>query len=290
VTTPYDYNAAIHTNFRDVIISFRMNSGKKVYVHLGHEEMQEEESSRAQSPPGPLQLATATCPNLREWKLIHKSEDKRLLWRRLYDEGKVPWFPIYDNLNFDLTQTKSTFAIYFHVKKYWDEVEIACQDDVCHSDDENIHQQRLHYFETIGFSFIIKETYQATCSWYPISSYIDSVKWSKLAKKMNFFSSMKNVAHEVDMAFHRHSKERKMDLSGFESVLRELAYMRYPPPLYEHDVRWQVILTLFITTTYLNQLHTIFSYVQIITGSVAAFPMVYRCEYILCERSHMEAS
>jgi hypothetical protein len=166
---------------------------------------------------------------LRVWKLISKADDKRLLWRVQYDDGMIPWFPTHSN------QRQTEYAIYFHVKHYWRDVEIACQDDECNPD-ECIHQQRLHYFESIPWNTIIKETYEAICAWYPISSFIDSVKWSKLAKKMNFFSSMKNVAHEVDMAFHRHSKERKMDLGGLGRVFREMAYARYPSSFYEPDV------------------------------------------------------
>jgi len=83
---------------------------------------------------------------------------------------------------------------------------------------------------------LIQETYKTVCHWHPIANLIDSVKWAKLAKKMKFFSWMKNSNHEIDMAFVRHSRDRKLDLRGFEAILRDVASFRYSPRYYDADV------------------------------------------------------
>eukprot|EP00957_Ditylum_brightwellii_P032646 2474857-Ditylum_brightwellii.AAC.1 len=45
---------------------------------------------------------------------------------------------------------------------------------------------------------------------------------------MRFLRTVKNSQHEVDMAFVRHSQDRKLDLPRFHSILSDIAVIQYP--------------------------------------------------------------
>ncbi len=158
----------------------------------------------------------------RVWKIVDFSHDQRLEWRREYDNGFVPWFPI----------TEEGLQAHFRIKLHWKDIEKYCNDSVCHPD-YCVHQQRLHYFEKVSLDDIIRETYESICnSWHPITPMIDNVKWAKLARTMKFLSNVKNANHEVDMAFFRHSHQRKLDLKRFKAVLLDMALQKYSSSKY----------------------------------------------------------
>jgi len=163
----------------------------------------------------------------RIWKLIPKDRDKRLEWRIRYDEGKVPWKTQYND--------PSASSSHFGVQLQWAQIEYMCRgaDALCLDFDSSANQQRLHYFEKVPLNEIITATYNFVCQWHPIGISIDNVKWARLARKMDFLFSLKNSKHQVDMAFFRHSRDRKLDMNQFTSVLRDMSRLRYPPSRYE---------------------------------------------------------
>lgn len=159
----------------------------------------------------------------RIWKLVSSCEDKRLEWRREYDNGFVPWF----------TTPQNKYKDYFRIKLNRKTVEKKCYDTVCNPDN-SAHQQRLHYFEKISLDDIVLETYKTVCQlWHPITPTIDNVKWAKLARTMKFLSNVNNSNHEVDMAFFRHSHQRKLDIKQFKEVLLDMALLKYSSARYD---------------------------------------------------------
>ena len=121
------------------------------------------------------------------------------------------------------------------------DVEKLCYDSITNPD-ISAQQQRLHYFEKVDLRSIIVETYKCVCQWHPVTASIDNVKWAKLARKMEFLASVKNSNHEVDMAFFRHSSNRKLDLKQFQRVLEDMALLKYPSRKFSQNVRfWMYI-------------------------------------------------
>ena len=115
-------------------------------------------------------------------------------------------------------------------------MEKKCYDTVCNPDN-SAHQQRLHYFEKISLDDIVLETYKTVCQlWHPITPTIDNVKWAKLARTMKFLSNVNNSNHEVDMAFFRHSHQRKLDIKQFKEVLLDMALLKYSSARYDTSV------------------------------------------------------
>jgi hypothetical protein len=162
----------------------------------------------------------------RIWKLVPNSDDKRLEWRKQYDDGLVPWIP----------SLQSGFREFFRIKMKLVDIEKWCSDSILNPDN-CAHQQRLHYFEKVSIDDIILETYRTVCqSWHPITPTIDNSKWAKLARTMKFLSSVKNSNHEVDMAFFRHSFQRKLDIKQFKSVLLDMALQRFSSARYDGGV------------------------------------------------------
>ena len=162
----------------------------------------------------------------RIWKLVPNSEDKRLEWRKEYDNGFVPWF----------ATAQKEHEEHFRIKLDWNTVEKCCYDAVCNPE-SSVHQQRLHYFEKISLDDIVLETYKTVCqSWHPITPTIDNVKWAKLARSMKFLSNVNNSNHEVDMAFFRHSHQRKLDIKQFKGVLLDMALQKYSSSRYDDGV------------------------------------------------------
>lgn len=157
------------------------------------------------------------------WKLVPRDHDKRLMWRRAYDDGLVNWYRDFD-------EHSGTFH-HLKVNLKLCELEMLCFDSLL-DPDQSIHQQRVHYFEKVPLGDIISETYKTVCDWHPKSLNIDIFKWAKLARSMKFLSSIRNSNHEVDMAFFRHHNQRKLNFTEFSSVLLDMATLKYPPPRY----------------------------------------------------------
>jgi len=162
----------------------------------------------------------------RVWKLVHEDNDKRIWWRRQYDDGLVPWYKEFDE--------HSGFIRNLNVDVNLCELEKLCFDSFLNPD-QSIHQQRVHYFEKVSLDTIIDETFRAVCDWHPKGSTIDIFKWAKLARSMNFLSTMRNSNHEVDMAFLRRQSQKKLTLKQFKSVLVDMAILRFPPPRYNES-------------------------------------------------------
>ena len=164
--------------------------------------------------------------DVRIWKIISYKDDKRLQWRKDFDHGLVPWFPL----------PLSRYGEYFRVKIDMKKIEGNCF-DVTHYPEISPHQQRLQYFEKVPLDDIIVETFNTVSqSWHPTTPSIDNVKWAKLARTMKFLSNVKNANHEVDMAFFRHSYQRKLDPNSFKSVLLDMALHKYSSACYDGDV------------------------------------------------------
>ncbi len=178
---------------------------------------------------------------MRLWKLVPNELDKRLEWRREYDNGLVQWRDMYSN--------SSHIGEHFRVKWQLNKIERDCFDPI--SDPKTcIHEHRLQYFEQVPLVEIISETFRTVCNhWHPVSSSIDIFKWAKLARSMKFLSRVKNANHEVDMAFFRHSHKRKLDLSQFHAVLIDMASIKYPSIRYDPQVSF--IIPSFYNTTFL---------------------------------------
>ena len=174
---------------------------------------------RTFTPSDDLNKLSEGLNGLRIWKLIPKRDDKRPAWRTQYDDGSVSWSNDYSDL--------CGYTDHFHIKIKWFKIEDYCRDDIC-SPKHAVHQQRAHYFEMVETRKVIDEAFDAICHWHPVSSWIDNVKWAKLSRKMRFLSGVKNFGHEIDMAFLRHSNDRKLDRTGFEFILRNIAKLQYP--------------------------------------------------------------
>lgn len=165
---------------------------------------------------------------IRIWKLVSMELDRRLQWRRDFDNGFVPWY----DLPLDAVKCE-----HFRVELDVSNVEKDCFDSISNPY-PCVHQQRLHYFERVHLDGIIIETYDTVCNWHPVSSSIDIFKWAKLARGMKFLSRVKNSNHEVDMAFLRHSNNRTLDLNRFKSVLLDMASLNFPSSRYDSRVSW----------------------------------------------------
>ena len=55
-----------------------------------------------------------------------------------------------------------------------------------------IHEQRLHYFEDIDPNHLVDQLHSMLCSWYPQTENVDSQKWSKFAKDYELIPGMQD--------------------------------------------------------------------------------------------------
>lgn len=173
--------------------------------------------SPAASPPN----ANMTLIRTRVWRLVAPNTDKRPPWRRQYDDGAAPSDIIMH------AEAQTRIISHFRVPIQQSTIMSMCQ-DATYAPEISIHQQRVLYFDRVPVEFVVRETYQAVCDWHPACSTIDNVKWAKLSRKMNFLQSIRNTSHEVDMAFLRRCRDRKLDLDGFRAILEDVAWMQYP--------------------------------------------------------------
>ncbi len=157
-----------------------------------------------------------TLKYVQVWRFIEKSDDDRPKWKIMYDNKDIPWQSMYSN--------SEEYFERFNVKVNLAQIEEQCKDS---SDPRNTsNQQRLHHFVHVPLQLILSETFNTVCKWHPAGNHIDNVKWAKLARKMNFLSIVKNPNHEADMVFLRHCRDRKLNLTGFENVLKEIIGMK----------------------------------------------------------------
>lgn len=163
---------------------------------------------------------------IRIWKLVRVESDKRLQWRKYFDHGFVSWV--------DLPRT-AVKCEHFRVSIKVADIEEDCFDSISNPY-QHLHKQRLQYFEKVALEKIMVETYTAVCNWHPVSSSIDIFKWAKLARNMKFLSRVKNANHKVDMAFFRHSSKRTLDLYQFQSILLDMASVKFPSSRYDSRV------------------------------------------------------
>lgn len=202
--------------------SKRINKANLEYKGISKEDQSNDEiKSEVLNVKKPRTISEA-----RIWKVVPFSDDKRLEWRKEYDNGFVSRIP----------SAKKGYKEHFGIKLNWKDVERCCS-DTKYNPDTSIHQQRLHYFECVSLDDIILETYKTVCqSWHPTTSTIDNVKWAKLARIMKFLSTVTNSNHEVDMAFFRHSHQRKLDAQQFKGVLLDMALQKYSSARYDGGV------------------------------------------------------
>eukprot|EP00984_Skeletonema_dohrnii_P030542 scaffold22095_cov153-Skeletonema_dohrnii-CCMP3373.AAC.3 len=173
-------------------------------------------SDMNQSTHSPLHIRQA-----RIWKLIHSDEDTRPQWRREYDNGDIPWVDEYAGRN--------KCDRHFRVSVPLEVTEQDCRDwPYLLDDDQYIHRQRVHYFEHVPLSDVIDEAFHAVCRWHPKGTLVDNVKWAKLSRKMQFLSNVKNAQHEIDMAFVRHNRDRKLDQRLFHAIFEDIASIQHP--------------------------------------------------------------
>ena len=173
-------------------------------------------SDKNQSIHSPLHIREA-----RIWKLIPTIEDNRPQWRRDYDNGDIRWVDEYVGCS----KTDS----HFRVNVLLELIEQNCRDwPYLLDDDLYIHQQRVNYFELIPLPDVIDEAFHAVCKWHPKGTLVDNVKWAKLSRKMQFLPNVKNAQHEIDMAFVRHSRDRKLDIQQFHAIFEDIASIQHP--------------------------------------------------------------
>lgn len=173
-------------------------------------------SDMNQSKHSPLHIREA-----RIWKLVPSDEDTRPQWRREYDNGDIPWLNEYAGCN--------KVDSHFRVSVRLELMEQDCRDWPYLMDDiQYIHRQRVHYFEHIPLRDVIDEAFHAVCRWHPKGPLVDNVKWAKLSRKMKFLSNVKNAQHEIDMAFVRHNRDRKLDQQRFHAIFEDIASIQHP--------------------------------------------------------------
>lgn len=157
--------------------------------------------------------------NARIWKLIPEDDDTRPTWRKIFDDGAVPWQ--YDHAG------SAKCIVYFRVRVRLELIEQNCVDFLFRLKD-CVHQQRVCFFENVPLSDVINEAFHAVCRWHPKGHLVDNVKWAKLSRKMKFLSNVKNTKHEIDMAFVRHNLDRKLDIVRFRAILEDIASIEHP--------------------------------------------------------------
>ena len=126
--------------------------------------------------------------------------DLRPEWRRAFDEGLV--VPVRDFIN-------STLAVnHFRVPLTYEHIETLVVD--VRSRHAQIHEQRLHYFESIDPNHLVDELHSMLCSWYPQTENVDSQKWSKCAKDYELIPGMQDPMRvaQVDLAMRRQFKKK----------------------------------------------------------------------------------
>ena len=174
----------------------------------------------AEAVHSPLHIESA-----RIWKMVPRDEDTRPPWRREYDCGTVPWNDV------DSPDEYRRSVEHFRVRSDLEDIERSCFDSP-YPAERRVHQQRVDYFERLPLADVIDEAFEAVCRWHPVGRLVDNVKWAKLSRKMRFLSNVKNSKHEIDMAFVRHSLDRKLDLERFHAILGDIASTQHPslPP------------------------------------------------------------
>jgi hypothetical protein len=176
-----------------------------------------------------------TFSAIKIWKLVPDHLDTRLEWRKEFDNGLVPWLQ-----NLISYENCSIPCHFLRVRVDMALIEQDCKDYLVDLY-SNVHQQRLQYFEKVSLNDIIMETFTSVCNWHPVGSSVDIFKWAKLARKMKFLSKVKNSNHEVDMAFLRHSRHRKLNLTQFRSILLNMATVKFPSSRYDINVSRHII-------------------------------------------------
>ncbi len=192
------------------------NNGLAVLSTANEDAFRHVASDKNQSTHSPLHIYHA-----RIWKLIPSDEDNRPKWRREYDNGDIPWVDEYVG--------RSKFESHFRVTVPLEVMEQDCRDWPYQLDDDQyIHRQRVQYFERVPLSDVIEEAFRAVCQWHPKGTLIDNVKWAKLSRKMQFLPNVKNAQHEIDMAFVRHNRDRKLDRQQFHDIFEDIASTQHP--------------------------------------------------------------
>ena len=170
----------------------------------------------AETVHSPLHIESA-----RIWKVIPRDEDTRPPWKREYDCGTVPWNDV------DSPDEYRRSVEHFRVRSDLEVIERSCFDSP-HPAQHRVHQQRVDYFESLPLVDVIDKAFETVCGWHPVGKLVDNVKWAKLSRKMRFLSNVKNSKHEIDMAFVRHSLERKLDLKRFHAIFEDIASTQHP--------------------------------------------------------------
>ena len=240
ISEPFDHSPVLYEEFvdKDQKVALLHDPYVKIKQKCGiiersnpmtHSTILDQESKLTYTSITPESIddrAPLSFVQLRVWRLVPSRFDKRLDWRKAFDNGFVPWQHF----------TKSIIpSAYLRVKVDFANIERQCFDSFS-SPNSDVNQQRLHYFEKVSLNEIMMETYTAVCNWHPVSSHIDIFKWAKLARKMKFLSKIKNSNHEVDMAFLRHSCNRRLSVSQFRSVLLDMATLKFPSSRYTCSV------------------------------------------------------
>ena len=179
------------------------------------------------SPAASPLSANMTLIGTRVWRLVAANTDKRPPWRRQYDDGAAPSDIMIPCDRTMQAQAQTRIIAHFRVPIQQSAIMAMCR-DATYAPERSIHQQRVLYFDLVPVDFVVRETYQAVCDWHPACSTIDNVKWAKLSRKMNFLQSIRNTSHEVDMAFLRRCRDRKLGLDGFRAILEDVAWMQHP--------------------------------------------------------------
>eukprot|EP01038_Epipyxis_sp_PR26KG_P005939 gene5939-8187_t len=161
------------------------------------------------------------------WKCIPEKEDKRSQWRKLYDDGLVPY--VYQFMN-----SKECFES-FHCKAYYSLMEVLCTDTRCSTLSE--YAQRVDEMPFIPIEEYTQFMFNSLKDWTPKSTKgIDRTKFIKMIRGANAFLDLKRPARiaQIEMLFQREVKgengisQKYLNYYGFCKVIQDLALLRYP--------------------------------------------------------------
>lgn len=164
------------------------------------------------------------------WKCVPPDQDDRPQWRRLYDDGTLPYPYTYQNSN--------EYIKFFRVKCYYRLMEILCVDSRCPEMAQ--YRQRVDEMQSMSFDYYINLAYTNMCDWYPQSNKgIEGSKFIKLLSNMKIFPDLKKSGRsaQVDVLFQKEVKaldsgfmDKYLTRVGLEKLLREIGLVRFPPP------------------------------------------------------------
>ena len=161
------------------------------------------------------------------WKCVPPDEDNRPKWRRLYDDGVIPYQYIY-------TDSVEYFK-HFKVKVPYSYLEVLVSDVRCQ--DMTYYAQRVNEMSTLPLDYYTKLAFTNICDWFPqYSKGLESSKFIKLLRQIKIFPDITKASRigQMDIIFQKEVKgengivEKYVNYTGFCRLLQEVALIRFP--------------------------------------------------------------